>query len=84
MDIGINTINYTYNLKKIAHTIKMKYNALSARGPLGLNIRIDCPVPLGKDNYSINALIYEFRESFAFDAVIVYNRDYNIFCFDFT
>lgn len=84
MDINKDILGNMDTIKKIAHTIKMQYNTLAANCPLGFNICIECPVLLKENKTVIDILVYEFRNTFAYDAVIVFNRDYNIFCFDFT
>jgi PT repeat len=84
MDITKDTLRNMDAIKKLAHSIKMQYNALAANCPLGFNICIECPVLLKENNTIIDILVYEFRNTFAYDAMIVYNKDYNIFCFDFT
>ena len=69
---------------KVAQYIKMEYNKMAGKLPLGSNIRIDCPIKLGEHKPSINALVEEFRKTFAFDAVIIFHIDYNAFYFDFS
>jgi hypothetical protein len=69
---------------KVAEYIKIQYNKEAAVLPLGYNIRIECPIKLGQHTATINALVNEFRESFAFDALVVFNVDHNAFYFDFS
>jgi len=81
---GIDATGKHFFLEKVANYIKMKYNALAFSGPLRHNIYIQCPIPLGNHTASINALVQEFRESFASDALIMFNLEHNAFYFDYT
>lgn len=80
---GIDATGKHFFLEKVANYIKMKYNALADNNLIGYNVRIECPI-LIEHKPSINALVEEFRESFASDANIAFNFEHNAFYFDYT
>ena len=82
--IGTDINGKFFYITKVATYIKMKFNAMVTSGPVGFNICIKCPIPLKGHTPCLNALIEEFRETFASDALIAFNSDYNTFFFDFT
>jgi hypothetical protein len=70
-------------INKVAQYIKMEYNAMAVKNLIGYNVRIECPIPINHKP-SINALVEEFRDSFACDANIAFNFEHNAFYFDFS
>ena len=81
---GLDRLENPFDIKKVANQIIIDYNALVTSGPVGLNICIHSPVDLEGHVSSINTLVHIFRESFASDAVVVYNSDHKTFYFDFS
>ena len=82
--IGTDINGRFFYINKVVEHIKMKFNAMVTSGPVGFNVCIKCPIPLACNTPSLNTLIEEFRQTFASDAVIAFNSDYNTFFFDFT
>ena len=82
--IGTDVYGRNFSISEVAKYMMMKYNTMAANGPVGFNVCINCPILLGNHKYSLDALVEEFRERFASDAIIAFNSDYNIFVFDFT